>query len=299
MFQEINREIEDILSRQLFFIAATEKSGTTWMQLMLDAHPEIACRGEGQFVSKLAGCLGGALNDYSSFIEGLNEKVFSETNGFPTFDRDDLSHLLRMSSGMLLSKYDIGEEIKVLGKKTPGNVRYLKSLQALFPNAKFVLMVRDVRDIIVSGHVHLKRQHGDAGDEPIANYAKRVSKVWVQDVERAQAFMSNNPDQCTLVHYEKLHAEPHLCMAQILEHLGVSANEKSVSTCVDAGLFQNLTKGRERGQEDPSSQFRKGIVGDWQHALDQEAKENIVTEAGDVLAALGYTKNSDWVNSSG
>ncbi len=82
MFQEINREIEDILSRQLFFIAATEKSGTTWMQLMLDAHPEIACRGEGQFVSKLAGCLGGALNDYSSFIEGLNEKVFLKPMGF-------------------------------------------------------------------------------------------------------------------------------------------------------------------------------------------------------------------------
>ena len=144
MFQEVNREIEEILSRQLFFIAATEKSGTTWMQLMLDAHPEIACRGEGQFVSKLAGCLGGALNEYSTFIEDLNEKVFSETDGFPTFDRNDLSHLLRMSSGMLFSKYDVGEDITAVGEKTPGNVRYLKALLALFPNAKLVLMIRDI-----------------------------------------------------------------------------------------------------------------------------------------------------------
>jgi hypothetical protein len=147
--------------------------------------------------------------------------------------------------------------------------------------------------------VHLKRQHGEAGDEPIANYAKRVSKVWVQDVGRAQAFMSNNPDRCTLVHYKKLHAEPHQCVARILEHWDVSADEESVSTCVDAGLFQNLTKGRERGQEDPNSQFRKGIVGDWQHALNQEAKVNINKESGDALVALGYTKNSDWVNNGG
>lgn len=299
MFQEVNREIEEILSRQLFFIAATEKSGTTWMQLMLDAHPEIACRGEGQFVSKLAVCLGGALNDYSSFIEGLNEKVFSETDGFPTFDREDLAHLLRTSSGLLLSKYDVDEKITAVGEKTPGNVRYLQALLTLFPHAKFVLMVRDIRDIIVSGHVHLRRQHGEAGDEPIANYAKRVANVWVQDVGRAQKFMSNNPDRCTLTHYEKLHSEPHQCMAGILDHLGVNANEESVSACVDAGLFQNLTKGRERGEEDPNSQFRKGIVGDWQDTLSREAKQNIYEEAGDALKALGYTRNSDWVNSGG
>lgn len=299
MFQEINREIEDILSRKLFFIAATEKSGTTWMQLMLDAHPEIACRGEGQFVSKLAGCVGGALSDYSSFIQGLNEKVFSETDGFPTFDREDLLHVLRMSSGLLLSKYDLSEEIAAIGEKTPGNVRHLQDLLALFPNAKFVLMVRDIRDIIVSGHVHLKRQHGRAGDEPIANYAKRVANIWVQDVRRAQTFMSKNPDRCILIHYEKLHAEPHQCMARVLEHLGVSADKENVSACVDAGLFQNLTKGRKRGQEDPNSQFRKGIVGDWQHVLDKEAKQNISAKAGDALVALGYTRNSDWVNNGG
>ena len=299
MFQEVNREIEDILSRQLFFIAATEKSGTTWMQLMLDAHPEVVCRGEGQFASKLAGCVGGALKDYSSFIQGLNEKVFWETDGFPTFDRDDLLHLLRMSSGMLLAKCDLGEEIAAVGEKTPGNVRHLQELLTLFPNAKFVLMVRDIRDIIVSGHVHLKRQHGKAGDEPIANYAKRVANVWVQDVRRAQMFISKNPDRCILVHYEKLHVEPRQCMARVLEHLGVSANEECVSACVDAGLFQILTKGRERGQEDPNSQFRKGVVGDWQRALDQGAKQNIYEEAGDALTALGYTRNSDWVNNGG
>lgn len=299
MFQEVNRNVEDILSLQLFFIAATEKSGTTWMQLMLDAHPEIACRGEGQFVSKLAGSLGGGLKEYSTFIEGLNKNVFSETDGFPTFDREDLSHLIRMSAGLLFKKYDIDENVRAVGEKTPGNVRYLQALLSLFPNAKFVLMVRDIRDIIVSGHIHLKRQHGKAGEEPIQGYAKRVAKIWAQDVERAQTFMKNNKERCVFVRYEDLHAQPQATMKPVIDHLGVNTCSEWVDGCVEAGRFQNLSKGRERGQEDINSQFRKGIVGDWQHVLDETARGIIYEEAGETLTALGYIDNNDWVTSNG
>lgn len=299
MFQEVNRNVEDILSRQLFFIAATEKSGTTWMQLMLNAHPEIACRGEGQFVSKLAGSLGGGLKEYSTFIEGLNKNVFSETDGFPTFDREDLSHLIRMSAGLLLKKYDLDENVRAVGEKTPGNVRYLQALLSLFPNAKFVLMVRDIRDIIVSGHIHLKRQHGKAGEEPIQGYAKRVAKIWAQDVERAQTFMKNNKERCVFVRYEDLHAQPQATMKPVIDHLGVDTRSEWIDGCVEAGRFQNLSKGRERGQEDINSQFRKGIVGDWQHVLDETARGIVYEEAGDTLTALGYIDNNDWVTSNG
>ncbi len=293
MFQEVNRNVEDILSRQLFFIAATEKSGTTWMQLMLDGHPEIACRGEGQFVSKLAGSLGGGLKDYSTFIEGLNKNVFSETGGFPTFDREDLSHLIRMSAGLLLSKYGITDDIRAIGEKTPGNVRYLQALLSLF------LMVRDIRDITVSGHVHLKRQHGKAGEEPIQGYAKRVAKIWAQDVERAQIFMASNKERCVFVRYEDLHAQPQASMKPVIDHLGIDPRPEMIEKCVEAGCFQNLSKGRERGQEDINSQFRKGIVGDWQHVLDEATRAIILEEAGETLTALGYIDNDDWVTSSG
>lgn len=299
MFQEVNRNVEDILSRQLFFIAATEKSGTTWMQLMLNAHPEIACRGEGQFVTKLAGSMGGALNDYSTFIEGLNKNVFSETDGFPTFNREDLSHLIRMSAGMLLSKYGIADNIRAVGEKTPGNIRYLQALLALFPNAKFVLMVRDVRDVIVSGHIHLKRQHGKAGEEPIQGYARRVAKVWAKDTARAQTFMEKNQDRCVLVRYEDLHAHAHESLLPVVQHIGAAVDKEIISSCVEAGRFSNLSKGRERGQEDTNSQFRKGIVGDWRGVLDEPTRAIIYEEAGETLTALNYTENTNWVTSGG
>lgn len=299
MFQEVNRNVEDILSRQLFFIAATEKSGTTWMQMMLDGHPEIACRGEGQFVTKLAGLLGGAMNDYSKFIGGLNDKVFSETAGFPVFDRTDLSHMIRMSAGLLLAKYPIADTTLAIGEKTPGNVRCLQALQALFPKAKFVLMVRDVRDIVVSGHVHLKRQHGAAGEEPIAGYARRVAKIWAQDVARARTFMDTKAAECIMVPYETLHRQPDESIKSVLDVLNVSADDSAIRSCVEAGRFENLAKGRARGQEDSGSQFRKGIVGDWKNALTEEARSAIHVEAGATLAQLGYITDDTWVTDVG
>ncbi|MDQ3304184.1 MAG: sulfotransferase, partial [Actinomycetota bacterium] len=33
----------------VFFVLGYQKSGTTWLMHMLDAHPEILCRGEGRF----------------------------------------------------------------------------------------------------------------------------------------------------------------------------------------------------------------------------------------------------------
>ena len=43
----------ELRSKQIFFIGGTAKSGTTWVQLLLDAHPEVSCNGEGHFLDNL------------------------------------------------------------------------------------------------------------------------------------------------------------------------------------------------------------------------------------------------------
>ena len=51
---EGQRNIEALAERQLFFIGGAPRSGTTWLQLLLDCHPEVSCRGEGLFWKELA-----------------------------------------------------------------------------------------------------------------------------------------------------------------------------------------------------------------------------------------------------
>ncbi|MHC4428086.1 MAG: sulfotransferase, partial [Planctomycetota bacterium] len=43
-----------LADRRIFFVLGCQKSGTTWVAGLVDAHPEVCCRGEGH-VSDLIG----------------------------------------------------------------------------------------------------------------------------------------------------------------------------------------------------------------------------------------------------
>ncbi len=53
---------EALATRQIFFVVGCQKSGTTWVQHLLDGHPNVACHGEGHFTDLL-------LTDLSSLFE--------------------------------------------------------------------------------------------------------------------------------------------------------------------------------------------------------------------------------------
>jgi hypothetical protein len=161
-------QIRRVAGKNIFFIAGTEKSGTTWLQLLLDHHPRAVCKGEGQFATVLWPAIRKALDEYSAFIGELNRKVFREVDQFPVFREESISAIQAFSATLLLGEYGDDERILAIGEKTPGNLRELDRLKLLFPEAKFVFIYRDGRDIAVSGWYHLKRQHGEdkAGSLP-------------------------------------------------------------------------------------------------------------------------------------
>ncbi len=290
---------DEILSRTLFFIAGTEKSGTTWLQIMLDAHPNVVCRGEGQFAERLTPAIGQALKGYSDFITGLNEKVFRERPPFPVFDGNDQAALVRLAAARLWAKCGITDGTRALGEKTPGNIRSLGVLERMFPNSRYIFIVRDCRDVVVSGHAHLKRQHGAAGDEPIEKYAKRVATVWAGDVHRAAEAAETLPGRTMTLRYEDLHQDPSPSLRRAFSFLEVDDNDEIVQSCIEVGRFENLTGGRSRGAEDADSQFRKGIVGDWRNVLSREARAAIAEKAGSALRDLDYVKDDKWIDEDG
>lgn len=287
------KKIQRIAGKKIFFIAGTEKSGTTWLQMMLDHHPQVVCKGEGQFGTKLWPVLRGALEDYSSFVSGLNQKVFNEIDHFPIFHERSIRAIQAFSALLLLSEYGDDPGILSIGEKTPGHLRTLVRLNVLFPDAKFIFIFRDGRDIAVSGWHHLKRQYGESG-EKIDDYARRIAKVWKSDYEKVLSFAEQQPESCTFVRYEDLHRCPAPEISRLLSFLGLDSSSEIVAECIDACSFSKLTGGRNRGEESQNSHFRKGIVGDWTNYFDQKAWEVFNQEAGDLLIKLGYS--NDWCN---
>ena len=70
-------ELLRFATRQLFFVGGAPRSGTTWLQQILDAHPDISCRGEGLFLNRLAVPMESLIAQWGEAIAQKNTKLFS------------------------------------------------------------------------------------------------------------------------------------------------------------------------------------------------------------------------------
>jgi tetratricopeptide (TPR) repeat protein len=281
----------NVLKKRLFFIAGTEKSGTTWLQKLIDAHPRAACRGEGQFFTSLVPEMTSALQRYSTFVSGLNQKVFSETGGFPELTADSRLNIIRYAIGCLLSEYGASQEIDTVGEKTPGTTRALPLVEALFPQAKVIFILRDGRDIAISGWMHLQRQYGpEQARETLENYATRIAICWWQDYMKALRFSVQHHGRMHIVRYEDLHESPGETLSGIFDFLDLASSDNILDDCLGQADFSRLSGGRSRGDENPASHFRKGIVGDWKNHFDSATIAAFESRAGDLLHHLGYAE---------
>jgi hypothetical protein len=60
----------------VFFACGAPKSGTTWLQRVLDAHPEISCSGEGHFIDRFSAPLAEVVREYNRHLGVVETQVY-------------------------------------------------------------------------------------------------------------------------------------------------------------------------------------------------------------------------------
>ena len=278
------QRIDELLSKQLFFIVGCQKSGTTWVERLLNGHPDIRCHGEGYFAPVLMPLLQQAIQTYNQRQKAGPEGLFTDS---------DLIELLRTAVGLSFARWVGDNEVLAIGEKTPENAMRMNPLLQCFPNAKFIHITRDGRDVCVSGWFHNQRKAGPdfAKKFPDLNtYIKyTVTKHWLPYIQQAQKFGQQHPERYLELRYEDLHKDPETQTKNLLTFLGMDDSEAATLACLEAGSFKKLTEGRTRGEEDKSSFFRKGVIGDWQNHFDESNLATYNQVAGDLPRKLGYT----------
>lgn len=312
----------------VFFIVGHIRSGTTWLMRMLDAHPEILCRGEGRFfgdwrqeslknrqVQRPPSSLHAAILD-AEYLGLWAERSVWGRDG----DADEhLANLTRMAVDYFLKGRLLKSGKRMVGDKSPLlSPGMIREIAEVYPEARVIHIIRDGRDAAVSATHHtwnfgnvksgseLAARRDAYREDPrkllesgggmfAGNTLAKMAAEWGARVGRAvedgPALLGANYAE---VRYEDLLDRPEEEVGRLLEFLGAAADEEAVTRCVGSASFSKLAKGRERGQEDAASFFRKGVAGDWKNMFTERDKLVFKEEAGELLVKLGYERDDNW-----
>jgi hypothetical protein len=222
------------------------------------------------------------------------------------------------------SKGNFQRDISRYHDSQPGDVIhghdwYTAELQEILQinRVQVVLVVRDPRDQAVSRMFHLKRDETHAWQPTFKQLSKDEALMlsiegqedhenlpFLPGVTAWHSFTRQWLDggmKLICIRYEDLLAAPEEEMGQVFDRLGIAISEPLLKAVVRRNRFERLTvgrkfwqKGRDRGQEDAGSHFRKGITGDWQNHFNEDHRRRFKELAGDWLIEMGYETDMDW-----
>ncbi|HEX5913260.1 MAG TPA: sulfotransferase, partial [Rubrobacter sp.] len=138
------------------FIVGCARSGTTLVHRIVDAHPEIAITPEMHWISHY-------VNYFKNQNRLVTPELVSELAGHKRFaqfeiPRQQFEGLLGSGEAVpyptflnrVFGLYGKINNKPLVGNKTPAFVRSIPTFHALWPEAKFVHIIRDGRDVCMS-----------------------------------------------------------------------------------------------------------------------------------------------------
>ncbi len=279
------------------------KSGTTWLQTIMNAHPQIACFGEGHFVEQIVLPMQALLRHYNRKLAVVAEAVYSGEPFYPEIDGEDALRLIRPLIVGLMGRAvpelrqkrrrrgperggrnSAMAELGLLwwGDKTPAYSRHLDELDQLFPFSRFIDIRRDPRDVAVSVLYHGLRAgsltdiKGDTARR--RELIRHALSRWNEHNHNVDRACDKLGERLLRVRYEELVADPAAQFRRLYEHLdGVDVTDEIIAASVTTCSFAAMSGGRQPGETDDTSFFRSGTIG--QHAVDlTDAERDLVTE---------------------
>lgn len=243
------------------------RSGTTYLQRILDLHPDVFVSHE----ARLFGWLHQSLN------------VLTQRDEFLVTYREQFIQHLRATYPQLIRDFyrQMNPKARWWGDKNPHygdpvNAGCLETIVALFPGAKFVHIVRDGRDVVSS---LMRRTHGDGS--PWADFPT-AHRVWNNHVERGTSFGRTLPaEQFFEFRYEDLIRDDVGVVRKLFEFLKIPCAEAVVKFC-------EAQQEKRTPLSTPTRDLSNVTVSDWATLLNTSQQRRSLELIGENLIAYGY-----------
>lgn len=170
-------------------------------------------------------------------------------------------------------------------------------------NYKYLIIFRDLRDVLVSLYFSLLKSHPEVSD----TINKRRSKLKSMSFEDGilhlmeTSLLTNATIQSSwarehsFIKYEDLLSNDfELLRFELIDKLKFNIDEKRLENAIKNNRFDQLTNGRKQGNEDQTSHYRKGIKGDWKNYFTPKIKDKFKELYGEHLILMNYEENLNW-----
>lgn len=284
----------DLQGEQPVFIISSGRSGTTLMRSMLVAGGQIAIPAETQIIHVLP------VKFHTTRGLGWEDRVrliiasFESHRNFPLW-QVNLADAYQKSLALPEKERSLARVInevyftyaaqafpdaKVWGDQSPIHTFYLPYIKKVFPNARYMHLLRDGRDVVSS----MVTRHGD-------NYLFEAVLRWKTSIKRISSFQKElTPEQYLEVRYENLVREPEPTLQKVCDFIGIHYAQRMLDYWKLPTTIEHKYK---TFHENLGKPVFDSSIGKWRERLSKQQQEYVIKNLAVELHKLGYRDTSD------
>jgi Sulfotransferase family len=270
------------------FICGCARSGTTWTFDLFDRHPQVKAICESWVLSQTRGVTAVLSQPYwdTEVHDGWAERVDMPFGTVQLLSYEQLvSDLGELVAGWLAGT--AGREHRFLAAKEPLDV---KATAILFPQARFIHVLRDGRNVALS-----MRRASESWDPTmgVGLPMEFRAEAWRRQVENIRAHRESLGERYLEIHYEDMKADPIAAMRTLFDFSRIPHDDALLErirsqTDLDQSYDQTVHQ----------SGFRGGSrAGGWSEVFSAREAAAFDRAAGELLVELGYERDRRWAGS--
>jgi len=278
--------MKDLEHVPVVFLVGAGRSGSTWLQLMLSRHPEIATTAETHV--------------FSGYLRLLTRRWEYESESQPPPYKVGLRHLVseedfyqmmaEMANGILKRVLQQKDGATLVLEKSPNHAQFWPLILRCLPQARFIHLVRDPRAVAASMLA--------AGRSWGRHWAPRnvidAARLWVEPVAQMQP-LADDSGTCLEVRYEDLHEDTPGELHDILTWLGFPVSLADCQVDAEACSIKRLRKVAVEDNaivpsNDTGAFFRKGECEAWRDELTISQMRIVEYLCGELTEHYGYPR---------
>lgn len=284
------------------FILGNPRSGTSLFRLMLNSHSMINATPECGFLHwwykkyadwDLSCVTSNRLDEYISDLESskriedwkmdyaqLKEKIVQENPD----NYAKLGEIVYVFYGE-----QKGKKAKVIADKNNYYINHFNDLNEIWPDAKYILVIRDGRDVACS-YLNIETLVTNSPYKPkLSTDIKTIAKEWLTNNQNVLSFLESlNNNQFMVIRYEDFVTNSELYLTKVCNFLGLNFESNMLNYYIKNAKEQDEPLSSLDWKKKTLEKPDKDNIGKYKMELEKQSIEEFNTTATDLLQKFNY-----------